>query len=930
MDPSGTQGIASRPDTVGVRDGQQRCQKPGCNLVFAFWDNHMWCTNCRRCSRAEMCAFCADWSDEDWDRFDHRRTGASRRASRERRLLRESSPTFPSSQRARSAPAHDLSQMSTSDEISYLKSCIESLAVRQEASDSHLTTSSRDVRHLDRDVVPPGTLARARDQDRDQDRDRDRDRGRDPTRAATYSRSFVISPRASHHTSRVDDKQDPPEDSAKGYDPQDAFLSCTGPNIWDSATESTDQAGPREDQASPYLHAATRHHTDDTRHRDYAIDSHSRTDDSRHRDYATDRRPSAYVTASPRQQVPRDPPMDTRQPPRDYPSEAYSLSAATLEARKEDALGYHPPTETRSHREDPTRDWSPIRYRIPRVDRDQGYHRYPYQRSPSPARSPRPRSPTIHWPARDRSPAHRDVHPGYYDRTWDASRQFYARTMEDRQWDDTHREALRQRRLAQRAKDDADVNRRREEDLRQRRPPLDQESMTPRKRATSSGVPTSTPSPPAKQARDSTSPTTKPAAQSSPDGSPGTRARATSPHVHDQSSSGSSGKGDRSPRQSSSRDSSPAVAYDTADESATEPAEDGGQLTYAERIDHIRAAWNGTCDMAPPIEEAPGFDVLMGAHASTPKVPPILPWHQERSRAIKRHQDVLNGTGTPPKPPLDSTAFFHKPKFTDVPYRIIGDSATDSVRLPDNFPVIQWKASGKGAKKTPKPHLDVSYNMTRDLESQMRRSLRLASYADWFYGTARNMLENPEKDKDGEPKDPDLPAISALLLSGNKATRQNHAVQQYLLDNWILMRRDAHLTSLIRDVPSANVQALRRHDLGDPDYLFGQAEVTEAKSALDEHQRTRLLTQAVRNTGNSGSKPKNHGGQQSGHQGSRQDNRGHQGRQQGNQQGNRQRQQGNRQSPRNSPKDNQQQRKPYGRGKPNYKNGGGKGSKDPK
>ena len=240
------------------------------------------------------------------------------------------------------------------------------------------------------------------------------------------------------------------------------------------------------------------------------------------------------------------------------------------------------------------------------------------------------------------------------------------------------------------------------------------------------------------------------------------------------------------------------------------------------------------------------MDVGLGGHAHASKPKPLLPWHPPHTKLLLRHQNILEGVVTPgekkPHKPLDQGGFFRKPGFHDEPYQI-SDAHEEAAMVPENFSSIQTPGNLKPRQRNKtSPAVELSFKVAKDLETQLRRSLRVDSYQEWFFGTARELVEAAILD----PKEPqNLPRALALMLSGIRAMKDSNQVVSTILHNLVLLRRDASLDTLSRDVPREHLHLLRRHTLSDSRSLFDREAIDSARKAMVEAQQAKLLTSAT-------------------------------------------------------------------------------------
>ena len=253
--------------------------------------------------------------------------------------------------------------------------------------------------------------------------------------------------------------------------------------------------------------------------------------------------------------------------------------------------------------------------------------------------------------------------------------------------------------------------------------------------------------------------------------------------------------------------------------------------------------------MVVPTVEEDVPDVGLGAHGSTTKPNLHLPWHYPHEKALTRHQSILEGR-TPTSDlrghkPLDQGGFFRKPGFSDDHYVIANEPGIESAVIPESFTAIQTteKLKPRERNKT-SPSVELSAKMAKDFEAQLRRSLRIESFEEWMFGTARelvqDMLLKPDTVKEV------LPSTLALLVSGVRALRDSNQVLTRLLHNIVLLRRDSFLDTTARDVPKEHLHILRRHSLSDAHQLFDPVAVETARSATLEARQLAMVTNVAR------------------------------------------------------------------------------------
>ena len=252
--------------------------------------------------------------------------------------------------------------------------------------------------------------------------------------------------------------------------------------------------------------------------------------------------------------------------------------------------------------------------------------------------------------------------------------------------------------------------------------------------------------------------------------------------------------------------------------------------------------------MTVPTEETGVPNVALGLHGSSPKPKAHLPWHHPHVHLLEKHQEILEGTATSSSgtshKPLDQGGFFRRASVKDEHYHICGEPDTEGVQLPENFSSIQAAGDLKPRKRSKtKPALEVPMHMARDMETQLRRSLRIQSYQEWFLGTARDLIEGDPKSSESTP--PDLDAIIPLLVSSGRALQDSNLISHQLLFNLLLLRRDSFIDTLARDVPQEFTQRLRRHPLSDTRHLFDKDVVESARQATLEARQAAVVTAAA-------------------------------------------------------------------------------------
>lgn len=253
--------------------------------------------------------------------------------------------------------------------------------------------------------------------------------------------------------------------------------------------------------------------------------------------------------------------------------------------------------------------------------------------------------------------------------------------------------------------------------------------------------------------------------------------------------------------------------------------------------------------MVVPEEEDAVPDVGLGSHGSSQKPNLHLPWHYPHEKALTRHQDILDGRA-PTKDlrghkPLDQGGFFRKPGFSDDHYVIANEPGVEATVLPESFSSLQTTEKLKSKERNKaSPSVDLSAKMAKDFEAQLRRSLRIESFEEWMFGTARelvqDMLLKPDIIKDT------LPSTLALLVSGVRALRDSNQVLTQLLHNIVLLRRDAYLDTSAKDIPKEHLHLLRRHSLSDAHQLFDPVAVESARRAMLEARQLAVVTNAVK------------------------------------------------------------------------------------
>ena len=242
-------------------------------------------------------------------------------------------------------------------------------------------------------------------------------------------------------------------------------------------------------------------------------------------------------------------------------------------------------------------------------------------------------------------------------------------------------------------------------------------------------------------------------------------------------------------------------------------------------------------------------DVGLGSHGKTSKPSLLLPWHPPHGKSLTRHQTILDGkssSDTRGHKPLDKGGFFRKPGFSDEHYGITAEPGSEAASVPDSFSALQTTDRLKPRERNKSsPSLEVSQKMAKDIEVQLRRSLRIESFQEWMFGTARALVQDAIL-KPGSTKPDVLPHVLGLLVSGVRALRDSNQVTTQLLHNLILLRRDALLDTRARDVPQEHVNILRRHSLADPQHLFDPSEIEAARKATLESRQLAVVTKAAK------------------------------------------------------------------------------------
>ena len=283
--------------------------------------------------------------------------------------------------------------------------------------------------------------------------------------------------------------------------------------------------------------------------------------------------------------------------------------------------------------------------------------------------------------------------------------------------------------------------------------------------------------------------------------------------------------------------------------------------SYSARIEAVRKVWSGHSCMVIPEPESEEEDIGLGSHRTSSKTSTLLPWHTGHSKLAVKNQRILDGytaaSGKVHKP-LDQGSFIQRVKFRDRSYVVAQEAPLEAVPVPENFSSIQYvnpHQEKKGNKPKP-PKVEISLSMAREIESQLRRLLRIDSYQEWFLGTARDLVESSQKDPSTGAVS--LPTAIGLLVSGIRALKDGNQVATQLLHNMVLLRRDTHLGTLSRDVPKELRRRLRRHSLGDSEHLFSPADIDDAKKATMEARQVAVITTAAKNLlpGQSSSRPR--------------------------------------------------------------------------
>ena len=277
---------------------------------------------------------------------------------------------------------------------------------------------------------------------------------------------------------------------------------------------------------------------------------------------------------------------------------------------------------------------------------------------------------------------------------------------------------------------------------------------------------------------------------------------------------------------------------------------------YADRIALVRTAFPNREGMASSAEpDTAPESIGLGQHAPAKTPKPYLPWHPAHGNMALMHQSLLTGEPLPSEDkavsPLDRRSYFHTPTFNNTYYHIKGVPA-DPPRLPQGFEGLQAKQHSLKLRKRnlKNPSVEVPFKLTKDLDVQLRRSLRAASYQEWFLGTARTRLDllASEPDKLSEL----MPQIQGVLLSGIKAASDVHSILEFLHHTWTLLRRDSYLETADSLLTPDMITTLRRHSLSDEANLFSPEVIKETQSALDKLKAERTVQQALRQSNRSG------------------------------------------------------------------------------
>ena len=306
-----------------------------------------------------------------------------------------------------------------------------------------------------------------------------------------------------------------------------------------------------------------------------------------------------------------------------------------------------------------------------------------------------------------------------------------------------------------------------------------------------------------------------------------------------------------------------AIDPDRRDSDESDQDSDTAEIpAYNERVQLVRTSFPDRDGMSETAATGPTETSVGSGKSTAPKADkPLLPWHPAHGNYANMHQALLTGEPLPSEDkssgPLERRAYFHTPTFNNSFYQI-KSSHTEPPHLPTGFEALQAKAHQVRLKRPnlKAPPVSVPFKLTRDIDTQIRRSLRVASYQEWFLGTSRHQLEILAKSLAESPHEPAstlVPQIQAVLLSGIKATSDIHAVLEYLHHNWTLLRRDSYLETLDYLIPADHVTTLRRHDLTDEQNLFGVSDIQATHATLDKLKNERSVLQALRHSPKSGS-----------------------------------------------------------------------------
>ena len=264
--------------------------------------------------------------------------------------------------------------------------------------------------------------------------------------------------------------------------------------------------------------------------------------------------------------------------------------------------------------------------------------------------------------------------------------------------------------------------------------------------------------------------------------------------------------------------------------------------------------------MFVPEPESEEEDIGLGSHSTSSKPSSQLPWHSGHAKLAAKNQRILDGytaaSGKVHKP-LDQGSFIQRVKFRDRSYVIAQEAPLEAVPVPENFSGIQYQPpQEKKGNKPKQPKVEMPLSTAREIESQLRRLLRIDSYQEWFLGTARDLVEASQKEPDSGTVS--LPTAIGLLVSGIRALKDGNQVATQLLHNMVLLRRDTHLGTLSRDVPKEFRRRLRRHSLADDSHLFSPADIDDAKKATMEARQVAVITSAAKNLrpGQNSSRPR--------------------------------------------------------------------------